>query len=43
MAHVEEFPDDWETTDTVIRETGRKVPRYFLWAEKGSRRDLVLE
>ena len=23
--HVEEFPDDWETTATMIRETGRKV------------------
>ena len=25
MGYVEKFPDDWETTDTVTRETGRKV------------------
>ena len=25
LAHVENFLDDWETTATVIRETGRKV------------------
>ena len=25
LGHVEELPDDWETTATVIRETGRKV------------------
>ena len=25
LGHVEEFLDDWETTATVIRETGKKV------------------
>ena len=25
MGHVEELPDNWETTATVIRETGRMV------------------
>ena len=25
LGNVEEFPDGWETTATVIRDTGRKV------------------
>ena len=35
LGHVEELPDDWETTATVIRETGRKV----LGMSSGQRRE----
>ena len=34
LGHVEEFPDDWEITATVIRERGRKVLGMSSWQRK---------